>query len=134
MLALLRLFSLLGRRPSYPPGRDGLSELADPGRLPSPLAEVVQLGPPNSAPGDDLDPRDGRRVDGERSLDTDPERDLPNGEGLAHPAPLAADHDALEHLDPLPAGLGHADVDPHGIARPKLRQVVPQTWLLDQID
>src|SRR4029450_4388906 len=69
--------------------------------LPDAVAEVVELGPADVAPGDPLDAGDGGRVQGKRALDPDAVADLADLEGLAHARARAADHHALEHLDPL---------------------------------
>src|SRR5262245_60952455 len=75
--------------------------LTDPRLLAPALAQVVELGPPNVSSRDDLELADRGRMQRERPLDPDPERDLPHGKGLLEPAALAADHHTLEHLDAL---------------------------------
>src|SRR4051812_48309129 len=89
---------------------DGLALLLDLGGLAAQLAEVVQLGAADVTAGDDLDPLDDRGVHGEGALDTHAEAHLPDGEGLADPAALAPDDDALEDLDARAVALDHADV------------------------
>src|ERR687893_3120386 len=76
-----------------------LPQLLDLGLLAPQLAQVVELGATHVTAGHDLDPVERRAVDRVRPLDTDAEADLPDLEGLAQPAALAADHDALEDLD-----------------------------------
>ena len=44
---------------------------------------------------------------------------------------LALDHDALEHLDPRPRALDHAEVHLQRVARLELRQVLAQLSLLE---
>ena len=138
-----------GRRPSASPARSGSARppsgaggcgepepvpaLADPGALPAALPQVVELGPAHAAPGEDLDLGDGRRVQREGALDADAEGDLADREGLAQPAALAPDDDALEHLDALAARLGHPHVHAHVSPGAEVRQVVAQARLLDQI-
>src|SRR5581483_10235694 len=73
------------------------------------LAQVIELGPAHPAPRGDLELGDGRRVDGERALDPDAERDLPDGERLVQPSALSPDHDALEDLHPFASRLDHPD-------------------------
>src|SRR5436309_12002743 len=51
-----------------------------------PVPKVVELAPPDVAARDDVDRRHGGRVQRERPLDADAERDLPDGERLARPA------------------------------------------------
>src|SRR6185437_6958111 len=73
----------------------------DLGLLATELAEVVQLRPPHVTAGDDVDVVDVGRVHREGPLDADAVALLAYREGLADPAPLAAQHHALEHLDAL---------------------------------
>ena len=82
---------------------DAPAALGHSGALADPAAQVVELGPADVAAGDDLEPLDLRRMDGEGPLDADPERLLANGERLTGAAALAGDDDALEDLGP-PAG------------------------------
>ena len=72
-------------------------------------------------------------MDGERSLHADAEGHLADGERLLEAAALAADHDALEHLDALAAGLDDAHVHTHGVARSKGWDVRAQVGLVDEI-
>src|SRR5690606_38722868 len=72
--------------------------LLDLGRLPDPIAEVVELGATHVAARDPLDLGDDGRVHGERALHTDAEAHLADGEGLPGTLALATDHHALEHL------------------------------------
>jgi hypothetical protein len=50
-------------------------------------------------------------VERKGSLDPDAEGLLADGEGLARPAPLPLDHDALEDLGPLTVALDDLEVD-----------------------
>src|SRR5690606_41011230 len=77
----------------------GLALLADLGRLAAQVAQVVELGTADVAPGGNLDLVDDRAVHRERTLDADPEADLADREGLADAGALAANHHALEDLD-----------------------------------
>src|SRR5689334_1583004 len=72
--------------------------LLDLGSLAPEIAEVVELGAADIAPGHDLDPVQRRAVDRVGALDPDPEADLANREGLAQAGTLAPDDDALEDL------------------------------------
>src|SRR5262249_2142648 len=74
-----------------------------------------------------------RRVDRERPLDANPEAHLPNRERLAGTAPLAPDHDALEHLGALAVPLDHADVDLQGVAGGEIGDVVAQVCAVDEV-
>src|SRR5947209_12923822 len=106
--------------------RDGLALLLDLGGLAAQLAEVVELGAAHVAARHDLDLLHDRGVHREGALDTDAEADLADGEGLADPAALAPDDDALEDLDAGAVALDHADVDLDGVTRPERGDVRPQ--------
>src|SRR3954454_23020056 len=106
--------------------RDRLALLLDLGSLAAQLTEVVQLRPADVAAGDDLDLLDDRGVHREGALDADAEAHLAHGEGLARAAALAADHDALEDLDPGAVALDDADVHLDGVAGTELGDVVAQ--------
>src|ERR1700761_8032418 len=88
-----------------------LAAFPDPGRLAAQRAQVVQLGPAHPAAGDYLDLVEGRAVHGKGPLHAHAIADLADGEGLAGATALAAQDDALEHLDPGPAALNHPNVD-----------------------
>jgi hypothetical protein len=53
----------------------------------------------------------------EGALDTDAERHLADGEGLAGARAVPADHDALEHLDAGPAAFDDLDVHLERVTR-----------------
>ena len=72
-------------------------------------------------------------MQGEGPLDPDAETQLPDSEGLTHPAALATDHHALEHLHALAAALGHADVDLQGVTGSEGRHIVAEMLLIDDI-
>src|SRR4051794_30597511 len=97
--------------------------LLDLGGLPRASPQVVQLGPPHVAPGDELDLGDDRRVDGERPLHADLEAQLAHGEGLLQARALPGDDVALEDLDPLAAALDHPDVHLEQVARAEVGDV-----------
>ena len=107
--------------------------LLDPRLLPAQLTEVVELGATDLAAAHDLELGDRRRVHRERPLDADAERDLADRERLAQAPVLAADHHALEHLNPLATPLHHPDVHLHGVAWAELRDIRAQVGLLDEI-
>src|SRR5206468_8707607 len=69
---------------------------------------------------------DDRGVHREGPLDTHAEADLAHGEGLPGSAALAADHDALEDLDPGAVALDDADVHLDGVAGTERGDVVAQ--------
>src|SRR5512132_1778205 len=75
----------------------GLALLADLGGLTDAVAQVVELGPADITPADDLDLGDGRGVQRERALDTDAVTDLAHLERLADARAGTADDDTLEH-------------------------------------
>src|SRR4029077_8977893 len=62
------------------------------------VAQVVELGAAYASPADHDDLPDHRAVHREDALDSNPVRDLPNGEGLAHPAAALGDADTLSRL------------------------------------
>ena len=107
--------------------------LLDPGLLPAQVAQVVELRAADPAALDELELRDRRRVQRERALHADPERDLADREGLAHAAAGAPDDDALEDLDALAVPLDHADVHLHGVTGAERGEIRAQERLLDQI-
>src|SRR5690606_29243972 len=59
----------------------------------------------------------------EGPLDTDPEGHLADGEGLTHAGALAADHDALEHLDTAAVPLDDVHADLEGVTGAELRDL-----------
>ena len=69
----------------------------------------------------------------ERALDSDTEAHLAYGERLAYSGPLAADHDALEQLDPFLATLHDAHVHFERVAGPEDRHVLTQVRAIDEI-
>src|SRR5439155_4638179 len=79
-----------------------LTDLADARLLADAVAEVVELRAVDVADRLHVDLVDLGRMQGERALDPDAGRLLAHRERLAHARSLALDHDALEHLDPLP--------------------------------
>ena len=95
---------------------DPPAALGNAGALADPAAQVVELRPADVAAGGDLELLDLRRVQRKRPLDPDPERLLADGEGLAHAAALALDHDALEDLGPPAGSLDHLEVHAHAVA------------------
>src|ERR1035437_2041409 len=62
----------------------------------------------------------------ERPLDPDPLGDLPDGERLADPTPLAGDDETLEHLDPFLLSLANLHVDLDRVPRDEDRNVPPK--------
>src|SRR5690606_36382839 len=111
------------RRPrrAPPSAGGGLATLADLGGLAAAAAQVVQLRAAHVTAGDDLDVVDRGRVEREGPLDTDPEGHLADGEGLTHAGALAADHDALEHLDTAAVPLDDVHADLEGVTGAELR-------------
>src|SRR5438067_13500787 len=123
-----------------PPGWRGQTSVAgrlplflDLRGLPRAVAQVVELGSAHCALGDHLDLGDDRRVDGERALDADAEAELADSERLPHAGALAADHVALEHLDPLAVAFDDADMDLQVVAGREVGNVVTQALTVDQI-
>src|SRR5690242_9479198 len=103
--------------------RGRLATLPDPGTLAAQRPEVVELGPADPAPANDLDLVDGRAVHRKGPLHPHAIADLADGEGLPGPAALAPDHYALEDLNPRPASLNDPDVHLQRVSRPEPRDV-----------
>src|SRR5450759_1601492 len=107
--------------------------LLDLRRFSDPVAQVVELRPADVAAGRDLDVGDDGRVQGEGALHADPEADLADRERLADPAAFAADHDALEDLDPLPVAFHDPDVDLDRVAGGEWGPVVAEMRAVNEI-
>src|SRR5690606_7012436 len=105
-------------------GLDAPAALGDAGGLADPAAQVVELRAPDVAAGDDLELLDLRRVHRERPLHADAEGLLSHGEGLAHTAALAGDHDALEDLGAAAVALDHLEVHADAVARVEARHAL----------
>src|SRR5690606_20652397 len=114
---------------STPPPPSPAPPFLHPRGLTGPFPQVVEAGPPHVAPPHHLDLVNARRVQGEGPLHPDALGHLADGEGLAEPAAVAAQDDAFKHLDALPVGLHHFDVDPHRIPGAKIRHIVPHLLL-----
>src|SRR5690606_26078316 len=119
-----------GARPSV---GGALALLLDLRLLAAQRAQVVQLRAAHVTAGDDLDRVDGGRVQREGPLDADAEADLPHGEGLAHAAAGASDHDALERLDAGAVALDDLDVHLDGVAGTEVGDVVTQRSRIDGV-
>src|SRR5699024_6737286 len=115
------------------PAARGSAALADASSLAAQVAQVVELGAADVTADVHLDLLDDGRVHREGALDAHAEADLADREGLADPAALAADDDALEHLDTRAAALDDAHVDGHGVTRAELRHVGLHRLLVDEI-
>src|SRR4051812_43385763 len=109
----------MGRRRGCSARRFRLPTFADLRFLSAQPTQVVQLGPSHITAHDDLDAVDHRRVHGEGPFDPNAKTDLPDGERLAHPATLAADHHALEVLHTRAVALDHTDADVERVAGAK---------------
>src|SRR5215211_5918921 len=107
--------------------------LADLGGLADPIAEAVQLGAPDVATLDDLDPRHCRRVKWEGSLDADAIAELAHRVRLLQAAALAPDDVALEDLDPLLAALDNSNVNLELVARKEHGDVVAQRLVVNEV-
>src|ERR1700733_13961548 len=111
-------------------GGGDLATLPDASRLAAQRAQVVELGPADTAAGDDLDLVDRGGVYREGALDADAVADLADGERLARTRPLAPDDDALEDLDPGAVALRHLDMHAQRVARPEARDIGADLGLL----
>ncbi len=98
------------------------------------VAEEVQLGAADLGSADDLDLLDLGRVDGKLPLDTDPEGDFANREGLTVTGTMPGNDHTLEDLDPLAGTFHNAIVDLDGVADLKGRKVVTDLLLLNGSD
>src|SRR3954465_8671671 len=107
--------------------------LLDLGRLPGASPQVVELGPADVAPCDDLDLGNDRRVHGEGPLHAHLEAHLADGEGLLEARALAGDHMALEHLHPLAAALDHPDMHLEQVTRGEVGDVGAEARLIDDV-
>src|SRR5690606_1188552 len=85
----------------------------------------VELRPANLPAPDHVDLLDDRRVQREDALHADPVRDLAHRKRLVDVTTLAGDADTLEDLDPLLVTLAHPDVHTQRVARPEVRDVIP---------
>src|SRR5262249_38097857 len=95
-----------------------VAQLGAQARLLAPeIAQVVEAGAPHVAARLDLHLRHRRRLGQEDPLDADSVGDLAHGESRGGTAAAAADHDALEYLDPLLVALGDRDVHADGVPR-----------------
>src|SRR5262245_29368812 len=113
---------------------DGLPLLTDAGRLAAQVTHIVELGPADVAARDDNDLLDDRAVNGEGPLDADAVADLADRERLTCATTLAAQHEALEHLDAGPVAFDDADVHLQGVTRTEVGHVGAQSGLLDLLD
>src|SRR5699024_7252559 len=111
--------------------RSVLALLADARLLAAQIAQVVEFGTAHIAAADQFDAVDHGAVHGEDALDAHLEADLADREGLAHPGPLTADDDPLEHLDTGAVALGDVDMHLHGVARGELGDVGTERGRID---
>ena len=96
--------------------------LADTGGTTGETTQVVELGAANLAKACDFDFVDARRMNKERSLNSNAVGGNPaNGEVLIHATGAAADHDAFEDLNALAGALNNLRVNANGVARTKCR-------------
>ena len=90
-----------------------LFDLFEPGRLPLPFPQEIQLGTPDLTVTDDLDLFDHRGFDRKDPFHSDAKGDLPHRKGRAGARALSSDHVALEDLDPFlsPFSNDHMNLD-----------------------
>src|SRR5688500_2024971 len=81
---------------------------------------VVKLGAAHVTLGDELDLFDDRGVHREGTLYADTEGNLADGEGLANAVTLAAQDEALEHLDAGVLAFDDVHVNLEGVTRAEL--------------
>ena len=109
------------------------TKLLDAGRLPDPIAQVVELGATDVTATHGLDLGDDRGMNGENPLDADPETQLADREGGSCPAPLRAMTRPSKIWTALSAALDHPNVDFDGVARPKLGDIVADVRALNYV-
>jgi len=93
--------------------------------------EIIELGPANPAPANDLNALHGGGVEGEDPLDAHAGRDLPNREGLSNTATSPTDANALEGLDSLFFALTDAVEHPDCVPGRKLGHVLAKLFQLN---
>ena len=98
------------------------------------VAHVVQLCTAHIAAADNLNLLDHRRVNREGTLNTNTERNLANGEGLAHTRALAANNEALENLHTAVLTFNNVHVNVEGVAGGELGNVVTKGLLVDKVE
>jgi hypothetical protein len=97
------------------------------------LSEVIKLGSTNPSPANPLNTLNRRRVHGENTFHSVPERNLANRESGADSIVPNTDHDALESLDSELVALFDFHVDPDGVTRFELREFSRHIFLLNLI-
>ena len=98
------------------------------------VSKEVQLGSAGASTRIDLDLHDLGRVHWKRTLDTNTERDLADGERLPAACSMSTQDGALEDLYTLPAAFDDSVVNLDRVAYLKLRQVVTNLLLLYCLD
>ena len=93
-------------------------------RFTAQITQVVKLRPAHTTAADDVDMIDNRRVEREDAFDADAERDLANRHGFTRAAVFAGDDDALKNLQALLVAFLDANVNLHGVARLKSRNII----------
>src|SRR5215471_2994059 len=99
-----------------------LALLLDPALPPDLLPQIEELGAADTALAEDFNLLDARRVQRKRALDADAVGDAAHGKRRPQPTAPAADHRALERLQPVAAALRHLHVHAHRISGGKRRQ------------
>ena len=100
-----------------------LASLFDSGVLADLVSKVVQLGAANLASASHFDLGYVRRVDGERSFDSDAVGNLSDIDRFGDAAVLNGDHHAFVHLDSLFSSFANLDANLDGVAGPNFWQI-----------
>src|SRR5947209_2732487 len=98
--------------------------LGDARLLAAQTAQIIELGAAHLAAAHDLDRVDHRRIEREHALDALAVGNLPHGEALVDAAAGARDAHTLVGLHARALALDHLDVDDHGVARSKVRNLL----------
>ena len=73
-------------------------------------------------------------MNGEGTLNTNTERNLANGEGLAHTRALTANNEALENLHTAVLTFNNIHVNVEGVTGGELGNVVTKGLLVDKVE
>jgi hypothetical protein len=103
-----------------------LAKFLDLGLLTAELAQVVKLGTTNVTARNNLDLLENWGVNWESTLNTNLERDLANGEGLANTVARATDYSSLENLNTAAVTFDDVYVNLYGVTNAEGWDVIAQ--------
>ena len=113
---------------------DIFAAFLDLGGLAMKLAQVVELGTANHAPGDHGYPLYRRRMEREAAFDSHAEGDFADQEALANAGAGTGQYHALESLGSSPIAFDNSDVHPNGIARTEVGDVLAELAFVYEIE